>query len=98
MAELIRALGGLTLHQARQAVAYCLLEDGRLDAADLPRLLARKAQLVREGGVLEFYPAADNRYELGGFARMMAWLDREQVGFSERARALDLPAPRSSRW
>jgi len=49
---------------------------------------------VREGGLLEFYPPEDNTFELGGFDRLKAWLERARVGFTSEARALGLPAPR----
>jgi len=92
--RILRALQGLTLHQARQVVSQCLIEDGRFTAADVERILSRKAQVIREGGLLEYYPAADNRFELGGFATLKAWLDRARLGFSPEARALNLAPPR----
>ena len=92
--ELVRALAGLTLNQARQAVARALLEDGVLDASDLHSILEAKAEALAQDGLLEFLPAADNAFELGGFERLKAWLERARVGFSDEARALNLKAPR----
>ena len=40
--ELLTALGGLTLNQARQTVAYCAIEDGRLSAEDIRGRLTAK--------------------------------------------------------
>jgi SpoVK/Ycf46/Vps4 family AAA+-type ATPase len=57
-------------------------------------VLNRKAQMIKEGGLLEYYPLADNRYELGGFANLKAWLQRAYLGFSQEARALNLTPPR----
>jgi hypothetical protein len=94
LGELVRALRGMTLNQARQVVARTLLEDGRLAADDIRDVLERKAQTIRESGLLEYFPAEDNRFELGGFARLKAWLERARLGFSERARELDLSPPR----
>jgi ATP-dependent 26S proteasome regulatory subunit len=92
--SIIQALSGMTLHQARQAIAYVALVDNKLHAADIQRLLARKAQLLREGGLLEYYAQADNCYELGGFNSLKAWLNRAKVGFSPRARSLNLTPPK----
>jgi hypothetical protein len=92
--ELVRALAGLTLNQARQAVARALLEDGVLDAADLHAVLEAKANALAQDGLLEFLPVSDNAFELGGFERMKAWLERAQTGFTPEARALNLRAPR----
>ena len=91
---LFRALRGMTLNQARQAISHAVLNDGTLTTADIPDILDRKAQMIREGGLLEYYPATDNQFELGGFANLKAWLDRASLGFTERAQALNLQAPR----
>jgi hypothetical protein len=91
---LIRALQGMTLNQARQAVAYAILEDGVLSAADIGRITARKARMIEDGGLLEYFPEQDNRHQIGGFARLIAFVERAQVGFSDAARALNLDPPR----
>jgi ATP-dependent 26S proteasome regulatory subunit len=93
-AELLRALQGMTLNQARQAVAYVSLKDGKLSSDEIHSVLDRKAQMIREGGLLEYYPSEDNRFQLGGFANLKAWLERARVGFSQEARALNLTPPR----
>lgn len=92
--RLLGALTGMTLQQARQVVAAAILEDGKLGPHDLPGVLARKAERLRDSGLLEYYPAEDNRWELGGFARLKEWLARARVGFSREARELGLPAPK----
>ena len=89
-----RTLSGLTLNQARQALAYAALDDGELTVKDIATLQRRKAEVVRETGLLEYFPVEDNTHELGGFARLKEWLDRAEAGFSDDARALNLPAPR----
>jgi hypothetical protein len=94
MEELLRALSGLTLNQARQAIARAVIEDGVLSQSDVQVILDAKAQALAADGVLEYLPAADNAYQLGGFARLKAWLEQARVGFSEEARALNLAAPR----
>jgi hypothetical protein len=91
---LLRAMNGLTLNQARQAVSHAILEDGALTPRAVENVLGRKAQMIKEGGLLEYYPLADNRYELGGFANLKQWLARAQLGFSPEAKALNLSPPR----
>lgn len=92
--QLLSALQGLTLHQARQAVASAILDDARLTPEDVRLVLKRKAQLIRDGGLLEYYPMEDNRFQLGGFANLKSWLARAYVGFSREAQALNLDPPR----
>jgi hypothetical protein len=91
---IVRALRGMTLHQARQVITQCVMDDGALTADDVQRILDRKIQAVKDGGLLEYYPLEDNRFELGGFANLKAWLERVQVGFSQEAKALNLTPPR----
>jgi len=91
---ILRALGGLTLDQARQAIAYAVLEDGRLDAGDVAGVLHRKARMIREGGLLEYFPYEENRFSLGGFAKLKTWLARAQLGFSAEAAKYRLRPPK----
>jgi hypothetical protein len=92
--EFCAALSGLTLNQARQAVARAAIEDGRLSRDDLARLAEYKAKALQEDGLLEYFPPADNRFELGGFGNLRRWLDRARVGFSREAAELGLEPPK----
>ncbi len=91
---ILRALQGLTLHQARQVITQCVVEDGTLSADDVQMILKRKVQAIKDGGLLEYYPLEDNRFELGGFDNLKAWLERAKVGFTAEAKALNLTPPR----
>jgi hypothetical protein len=92
--EFCAAVSGLTLNQARQAIARAAIEDGRLERADLARLAEYKAKALQEEGLLEYFPPADNRFELGGFGNLRRWLDRARVGFSAEAAQLGLEPPK----
>jgi len=91
---ILRALRGLTLHQARQVITHCVVEDGVLSGDDVQTILSRKVQAMKDGGLLEYYPLEDNRFELGGFVNLKTWLERAKVGFTAEAKALNLTAPR----
>jgi hypothetical protein len=91
---ILRALQGLTLHQARQVITQCIVDDGTLTADDVRKILKRKVQAIKDGGLLEYYPLEDNRFELGGFVNLKSWLQRAKVGFTAEARALNLTPPR----
>ena len=91
---ILRALQGMTLHQARQVITQCIVEDGTLSADDVQTILKRKVQAIKDGGLLEYYPLEDNRFELGGFANLKSWLERAKVGFTAEAKALNLAPPR----
>lgn len=91
---ILRALQGLTLHQARQVIAQCIVERGTLSVEDVHTILKRKVQAIKDGGLLEYYPLEDNRFELGGFTNLKSWLERAQVGFTAEAKSLNLTPPR----
>ena len=57
-------------------------------------ILTRKVQAIKDGGLLEYYPLEDNRFELGGFVNLKSWLERAKVGFTTEAKALNLTPPR----
>jgi hypothetical protein len=92
--DLVRALSGMTVNQARQAIARAVLEDGTLRVTDIHRILDQKARALGEEGLLEYFPSEDNPFQLGGFARLKQWLARARIGFSEEAAALNLKPPR----
>jgi hypothetical protein len=91
---LVQALTGMTLKQARQVIAYAAMEDGKLTLQDVGRILHRKAQVIREGGVLEYLPLEDGPVDLGGFNGLKQWLMQARVGFSSQARAFNLKPPK----
>jgi SpoVK/Ycf46/Vps4 family AAA+-type ATPase len=92
--ELVTALSGMTLNQARQTIAFAALKEGKLSTDAISEVLERKAQVIQESGLLEYFPVEDNRFQLGGFARLKSWLVRARTGFSREARELNLPTPR----
>lgn len=92
--QLVGALRGLTLNQARRAIAQAAIRDGRLSMDDVAHLSELKAGMLERGGLLEFTPASTLDVQIGGFANMIKWLDRQRMAFGEEARALNLPAPK----
>jgi ATPase family associated with various cellular activities (AAA) len=92
--HLVRALAGLTLHQTRRVIAQAIIEDGQLSPLDIERVVRWKGEIIERGGMLEFLPAEEHKYELGGFARLKAWLERARIGFSDEARAMNLAPPK----
>ena len=92
--RIVRALSGLTLNQARQVIAQAVVDDNCLSAKDIQIVIKRKGELLEHGGVLEFFPVESNKFELGGFERLKAWLEAAKVGFTPAARDLNLDAPK----
>ena len=92
--RLVRSLSGLTLSQVRQAIAKVIVGHNALTAEDIAEVVRWKGEILAHGGLLEFYPPEGNRFELGGFQRLKAWLDNASVGFTAEARALNLTPPK----
>ncbi|HEY9738663.1 MAG TPA: AAA family ATPase, partial [Trichocoleus sp.] len=80
--------------QARKVIAYAALQDGTLNSEDVQRVLERKARVLHEEGLLDYFPPETNLAQLGGFEGLKQWLARAKVGFSAQAKAFDLPAPK----
>lgn len=92
--SLLAALKGLTLNQARQAVARAIVHNGRLDGNAADSIMDQKVATLREGGLLEYYPCRDNPFELGGFQNLLNWLERARMGYTPEAKAMGLTPPR----
>jgi MoxR-like ATPase len=90
---LLGALRGLTLNQARQAVAAVVL-DGLLTPDDVREVMDRKVRSIADGGLLEYHPAEDNAYALAGMGGLKAWLDRARLAHGPEARAMNIAAPK----
>lgn len=92
--DLIHALSGLTLKQIRQTIAHCVLQDGKLDSSDLQKIQTRKAEMLKESGLLDFYPPSLLSSDIGGFSRLKKYLETAKLGFSPEARKMNLPVPK----
>ena len=91
---LLFALKGMSIEQARQSLAFAFLEDKVLNTEDIPKILKKKANLINDGGILEFFPALENDFELGGFKKLKSWFQKAYIGFSTEARKFNLPFPK----
>ncbi|OKH14659.1 AAA family ATPase [[Limnothrix rosea] IAM M-220] len=92
--DFVHALSGMTLKQARQAIAYAALIDGELNREDILKVIHRKAQILKEESLLELYAAEENKAILGGFGGLKRWLSQAKAGFSAAAREVNLPSPK----
>ena len=94
MDQLLDAVSGMTLNQARQAVAYAGLIDGSITVEDVRHITNQKAKVIKDGGLLEFFPSEDQQPRIGGFQNLTAWAERARLGFSEEAKTLNLSPPK----
>jgi SpoVK/Ycf46/Vps4 family AAA+-type ATPase len=92
--QLVKAARGLTLSEAENAFAKAVAEDQRLDGSDVSRILEEKRQVVRKGGLLEYYSVEQTLQDVGGLDLLKAWLNKRSGAFSEAARNFGLPEPK----
>jgi len=91
---LINNLTGLTLTEAERVLYRVILQDGKLDADDLPLLLNVKKEKIEQSGVLEFYPRETSLDAVGGMANLKQWLAVRKGAFSEKAAHFGLTPPK----
>jgi len=90
----LRSLLGLTAKTAERAIRRAIVNDGRLDDADIVLVQEEKRQVIRRTGVLEYYPAEETIQDIGGLDLLKGWLRSRGRAFTEEARRHDLPWPR----
>jgi SpoVK/Ycf46/Vps4 family AAA+-type ATPase len=89
--RILKAALGLTMTEAENVFARCLVEKGCFDV-DL--IVAEKQQLIRKSGVLEYFESKDQVEDIGGLEILKAWLRNRALAFTEKAHSFGLPAPR----
>jgi hypothetical protein len=93
--ELAESLKGLSLPEAQRLILRATLEDGRLDAEDIPRMREAKAELLAEDGVLSLVPTQEGGLDhVGGLENLKEWLALRGRGFSPEAKSYGLDPPR----
>lgn len=92
--QVVKAAQGLTLSEAENAFAKAVADDQRLDGSDISLILQEKRQVIRKGGLLEYYSAEETLSDVGGLDLLKQWLQRRSNAFSEAARQFGLPEPK----
>jgi ATP-dependent 26S proteasome regulatory subunit len=88
------ALRGLTLLEAERVLTRVVMEGLSLSAADLPKILSLKKDLIARDGVLEYYPQEESLQKIGGLENLKKWLKRRSAAFGEGAREHGLEPPK----
>jgi len=91
---ILKNLRGLSRRQCTQIVRDVVASDRKFDADDLNHVLAAKRRMVGEQGVLEYVESPASLEEIGGMARLKAWLGERERAFSEKAAEFGITPPR----
>ena len=87
--RLLANLKGLALAEAEKLLTRVIVEDGRLDADDVKRVIAAKRDLVERDGLLEFCPTEQSLDEIADLVRLKEWLGKRRAFMEEPQRAAD---------
>ncbi len=96
MVELIEHLRGLTLFEVQKIITTALIETGSFDRSLLPRVFEGKKHIIKQSGVLEYFPATERMTDIAGLDELKKWLRVRRASFLDRAKAkaFGLSAPR----
>ncbi len=92
--QLLRSARGLTLKEAENVFAKTLVNNGKLDAADVSVVFSEKRQIIRKNGLLEYYDSADKFEDIAGLDHLKLWLSKRSLAFTDKAKEFGLPPPR----
>jgi ATP-dependent 26S proteasome regulatory subunit len=88
---LVKSAQGLTQDEIESVFARSLVEHKRFD---LDVVLEEKKQIIRKGGLLEYYPAEQQLKDVGGLELLKEWLAKRTRSFTDKAREFGIPAPK----
>ncbi|RXZ84845.1 AAA family ATPase [Paenibacillaceae bacterium] len=94
--RLAKAALGLTLHEAENAFARAMVEDGRLDASDVEVILEEKRQIIKKSEILEFIKSDLKIEDVGGLENLKRWLLKRNKSWLDSAAEYGLPAPKGA--
>jgi chloramphenicol 3-O-phosphotransferase len=96
MDRLIAALKGLTLLEAEKVLTRAMVDDGKLDAKDIPGILEFKHAAIKADGLLEFCPVDVTLDDIADLEALKRWLGTRRAVVADPARAAiaGLPFPK----
>lgn len=89
--SIVKALLGLTIQEAEDALAKALVISKRFDTKVLCDL---KRQIIRKGQILDYVYSEDKIDDIGGLAGVKQWIRTRKTAFTDKAREYPLPYPK----
>ncbi|HEV8376590.1 MAG TPA: AAA family ATPase [Candidatus Polarisedimenticolia bacterium] len=86
-ARLLGNLKGLTLMEAERILTKAVVEDGRLDTADIAGVVSAKKSLVEQEGILEYFPTEEGMADVADLAGLKSWLAERREILTDPSRA-----------
>ena len=94
--RLINNLKGLTLLEAEKILTKAIIEDRKLDADDIQKVIEAKKVVVEREGLLEYYPVEESMARIAGLAGLKMWLEKRKsiITAPEKAANFGLTFPK----
>lgn len=92
--RLTKAALGLTLHEATNAFARAMVDDGVLSNDDVQVVLEEKKQTIRKSGLLDFVTVDIALDDVGGLQNLKRWLAKRNNSWMDEAASYGIPAPK----
>jgi ATP-dependent 26S proteasome regulatory subunit len=90
----IEAMKGLTEFEARSVLASAMVACRELSAAVIPLIVREKAQIIKRGGLLEFYDRTVTMADIGGLEGLKKYAARKRAAMTLKAREAGVDAPK----
>ena len=87
--RLLANLRGLALSEAERLLTRVMVDDGRLDSADIVRLAEAKRDLVERDGLLEYVASVESLDEIAGLASLKGWLEKRRLFMQDPGKAAE---------
>jgi len=81
---MVRNLMGLTTSDARRLIRNAIYDDGAVTQNDLPNVMKAKYELIGQDGVLSFEYDTAKFTDIGGFGKLLDWLEKRRDVFLEQ--------------
>jgi SpoVK/Ycf46/Vps4 family AAA+-type ATPase len=92
---MVDSLRGLSVAESSQLLQEAMLNDGKVDAADVEFLRKARADLLQSDGVLEMVESTAGTLDnVGGMPHLKEWLSVRSRAFEAKARDFGLDPPR----
>lgn len=90
----VDAMRGLTEFEARSALASAMVACRELSSKVIPLVVREKSQIIKRGGLLEYYDRNVSMAEVGGLGNLKRYAARKRAAMTAKARAAGVDAPK----
>ena len=92
--QLAEAAKGLTHLEADHAFAEVSINKKKMTLDEIPDIIAEKEQIIKKGGILEYFHPTEGLNDIGGMDNLIKWLKRRRLGLEPGAQDFGLTAPK----